>query len=195
MCLLSSVQATLALHRHHQSVMCILIPLLRHGIRALRLRPHHFAFLLTAHLIPVLFMTWFPHDKAMFPNFRTVAKSNGDSQIFRHAKLKTGDQCLVCLLILSSPSLFPMLLLSFKVCRCTSVLMTLLFLWELTPMLLNCNLLSGQAYNNFKDLLSLPLQPADNNISSLQGSPLRVLGTIVLCLWHIMYFHLKQNFM
>lgn len=46
----------------------------------------------------------------------------------------------------------------------------------------NCNLFSVQAYTKFKDLLSLPLQPASNSISRVQGSPVHVLGTIVLCL-------------
>ncbi len=44
----------------------------------------------------------------------------------------------------------------------------------------SCNLLSVQAYSKFKDLFNLPLQPADNNIFNVQGSSLRVLGTVVL---------------
>ena len=44
----------------------------------------------------------------------------------------------------------------------------------------SCNLLTVKAYSKFKDLFNLPLRPTDNNLFSVQGSPLQVLGTIVL---------------
>ena len=58
----------------------------------------------------------------------------------------------------------------------------------------SCNLLTVKAYSKFKDLFNLRLRPTDNNLFSVQGSPLQVLGTIVLPLSLAKHVpHLKLN--